>query len=129
MSSLVDTDLLIDGLHDSSTALALLERLAPAGLAVSIISLGELFEGAYLLEDSETHLAGLRTFLAGYRILPLNEQIMSRFAQERATLRRHGLLIPDFDLLIAATALEHELTLVTRNRRHFERVQGLQLLP
>jgi predicted nucleic acid-binding protein len=43
-------------------------------------------------------------------------------------LRRQGNLIPDFDLLIAATALRHDLTLVTRDTAHFERIEGLQLL-
>jgi predicted nucleic acid-binding protein len=36
-------------------------------------------------------------------------------------------LIPDVDLLIAATALEEDLTLVTRNTRHFERIPDLKL--
>jgi predicted nucleic acid-binding protein len=45
----------------------------------------------------------------------------------RAALRQQGLLIPDMDLLIAATALEHDLTLVTRNQRHFVRLPGLQM--
>ena len=42
-------------------------------------------------------------------------------------LRRQGQLIPDLDLLIAATALAHDLTLVTRNRHHFERIPDLRL--
>ena len=45
----------------------------------------------------------------------------------RAFLRRQGQLIPDLDLLIAATALAHDLTLVTRNRRHFSRILSLRL--
>lgn len=44
-------------------------------------------------------------------------------------LRAEGRLIPDFDVVIAATALAHDLTLVTRNRRHFDRIAGLTLLP
>ncbi len=38
-------------------------------------------------------------------------------------------MIPDFDVVIAATALAHDLTLVTRNRRHFDRIAGLAILP
>ena len=52
---------------------------------------------------------------------------MTRFANHRARLRNTGLLIPDFDLAIAATALEHDLTLITHNRRHFGRIDGLRL--
>jgi predicted nucleic acid-binding protein len=52
---------------------------------------------------------------------------MLRFAEVRSFLRRRGQLIPDFDLLIAATALHHDLTLLTFNRRHFLRVPDLKL--
>ena len=52
---------------------------------------------------------------------------MRRFAAVRGQLRRDGNLIGDMDLLIASTALVNNLTLVTRNRRHFDRVPGLEL--
>jgi hypothetical protein len=44
-----------------------------------------------------------------------------------SVLRRRGQLIPDFDLLIGATALHHELTVLTINRRDFERIPGLRI--
>ena len=50
---------------------------------------------------------------------------MKIFAELRSDLRRQGQLISDFDLLIAATAVHKGLTLITRNRRHFERVANL----
>jgi predicted nucleic acid-binding protein len=52
---------------------------------------------------------------------------MQHFGRLRALLRQQGNLIPDFDLLIAATVLEQDSMLVTRNRRHFERIPGIQL--
>jgi predicted nucleic acid-binding protein len=51
---------------------------------------------------------------------------MERFAFIRADLRRRGQLIPDLELLIAATALHHDLTLLTRNVRHFDRIPELR---
>jgi len=59
--------------------------------------------------------------------LPLNRAILERFGVLRGDLSRRGLTIGDFDLLIAATALHHDLTLVTRNRRHFSRIPSLRL--
>jgi len=127
MSYLIDTDLIIDALHDHSSALDLLDRLVPSGLAISILTLGELYEGVHRSADPAAHRVGMHQFLDGYRIIGLDDPTMDRFARERATLRQQGLLIPDFDLLIAATALAHQLTLVTRNTRHFQRIPTLQL--
>jgi tRNA(fMet)-specific endonuclease VapC len=49
------------------------------------------------------------------------------FGRERGRLRADGMLIGDSDLWIAATALQYHLTLLTNNRRHFERIDGLRL--
>ena len=49
------------------------------------------------------------------------------FGKARGALRASGNLVGDFDLLIGAAALRHDLTLMTNNRRHVERVEGLRL--
>lgn len=59
--------------------------------------------------------------------LGLDESTMETFGRVRNYLRRRGQLIPDFDLLIASTALQHDLTLLTRNTRHFARIPNLRL--
>lgn len=127
MSYLVDTDWIIDGLAGGPVVLQTLDRLASDGLAVSLVTVGEVFEGAYRSSDPAARLRSYRRFLSGYQILPPTESIMERFAWLRATLRSQGALIPDFDLLIAATALDYSLTLVSRNQRHFNRIPGLEL--
>ena len=127
MRYLVDSDWLIDAFLGIPTAVNLLARLRGEGLAVSIISYGELLEGALGAPDPEAELARFRRFLARLAVLPLDEATMERFARIRAELRRRGQLIPDLDLLIAATALDADLTLVTRNVRHFERIAELKL--
>ena len=91
------------------------------------MTVGEVYEGAFSNPDPEAHLASLRRFLAAFRVLPLTDPIMEGFAHTRADLRRQGMLIPDLDLLIAATALHHDLTLLTRNLRHFSRIPDLKL--
>ena len=64
----------------------------------------------------------LRQFLEAFPILSLNDAIMETFARIRVPLRRQGLLIPDLDMIIAATAIAYDLTLLSRNRRHFQRI-------
>jgi len=61
--------------------------------------------------------------------LGLNLDIMARYADIRRYLRPQNQLIGDVDTLIAATALEHDLTVVTNNARHFQRVPGLRSIP
>jgi predicted nucleic acid-binding protein len=124
---LVDTDWIIDCLYGRNDAAETLLRLAQDGLAVSLMTYGELYQGAYYARDPQTALRGLRVFLRGKRLLPLNRAIVERFGVLRGDLTRRGLRIGDFDVLIAATALHHDLTLLTRNQRHFSRIAGLRL--
>ncbi|HEY8685044.1 MAG TPA: type II toxin-antitoxin system VapC family toxin [Chloroflexota bacterium] len=125
MRYLIDTDWLIDVLRDVAASIRVLDRLREHGLAVSIISAGEVYEGAILASNPSARLSDYRQFLAAFVTVPLTHSTMERFAELRAQLRRKGNLIPDFDLLIAATALEHDIILVTRNVRHFERIPEL----
>ena len=127
MRYLVDTDILIDALNGRVDAGDWIAAHAADGLAISIVSIGEIYEGAYHTADPAGHVATLRQFLHDFRKLTLTEAIMDIFARERAALRRQGQLIPDMDLLIAATALAHDLTLATRNTRHFARVPHLRV--
>jgi tRNA(fMet)-specific endonuclease VapC len=62
-----------------------------------------------------------------FPVLPVTEPIIEVFAEHRAQLRAQGTMIADLDLLIASTALYHDLDLVTRNLRHFRRVPGLRI--
>jgi predicted nucleic acid-binding protein len=117
---LLDNDWIIDVLVGRvPAAREALDRLSDQGLAVSIITVGELYDGAFGYPDTARRLASFRAFLAPFPIVDLNEPIMELFARERARLRQAGMLVPDFDLLIAATALHYDLTLLTRNVRHF----------
>jgi tRNA(fMet)-specific endonuclease VapC len=124
---LVDTDWVIDAFIGTPTCVQLLDRLSNDGLGVSITTSGELFEGAFSVPDPQIYLAQFRVPLNRFTTAPLSDSIMEVFARTRAQLRRSGQLIPDMDLLIAATAQDAGLVLVTRSRRHFERVPDLML--
>jgi len=105
----------------------LLARLGDDGLAVSIIAVAEIYEGAFGTPDPQATLDGFRAFLSDFAILPVTDPIVEQFARLRATLRRQGQSITDMDLLIAATAIAEDLTLITRNVRHFARLPDLQI--
>ena len=127
MKYLVDSDWIVDCLHGNQSAVQTLRELAPQGLAVSIISVAELYEGAYGQVDPAAHLSTLRTFLRAFTTLTITDSIADRFARVRARLRREGRAPPDFDLLIGATALDEGLEVLTRNVRHFRRIEGLAI--
>ncbi len=128
MRYLVDTDWAIDHLHQVSRVVRRLEELARYGLALSVISLAELYDGVLGSHNPQNDERLLRRFLASVEVLPLDESTCRVFAQERRRLRASGALIGDLDLLIGATAIRHNLTLLTNNRRHFERLQGLNII-
>ena len=121
---LVDTDWTIHYLNGRESIIERLQALQPAGLALSIISLAELYEGVLYSIDPVANERALQLphRRRGGRHRPRHAR---RFGQERGRLRAAGLLIADADLLIGSTALTHGLILLTNNRRHFERREGL----
>lgn len=128
MRYLVDTDWLVEYLKGKPHIVSRLNELARQGAGISLITYGEVYEGIYFGRNRARHEAG---FLGALRILdlvPLDQSIMEEFAQVRGELRSQGQLIGDFDILIAATALRHELTLATGNTRHYARIARLKLL-
>lgn len=128
MTYLVDTDWVIDYLKGKQSAHDLLTRLSADGIAISLITYGEVFEGIYFGGRQQAAEFGFAQFLEIADVLSLTKPIMKRFARVRGELRKRGQSISDTDLLIAATALEYDLILVTRNVSHFERIPNLELL-
>lgn len=127
MSYLIETDRVVDWLQGRSDAVELVRKLASEGLAVSLITYGEVYEGIYYGRDPRWREREFQNFLRYVDVLPLSRRILQRFARERGQLRGQGQLIADLDLLIASTALHHNLVLVTRNLRHYRRVPNLEL--
>lgn len=127
MSYLVDTDWVVEYLKGREPAATSLPQLRHDGLAVSLITFGEVYEGIYSGRDPERYEEIFLRFLRRAQVLPLNRTILRHFALIRGQLRSRGQLIGDLDLLIAATALHHDLTLVTHNLRHFSHIPNLKL--
>ncbi len=123
----IDTDWVIDHLNQSARVVTRLKELRPQGLAFSLVSLAELSEGGQYSRDLEQSQQALDAFLEEVSVLGIDEEICTIFGRERGRLRKAGQLIGDFDLLIAATGLHYGLTVLTNNRQHCERVEGLQI--
>ena len=103
-------------------------KIGAPQLAVSIVSVAELYEGVFRANDPAAAEQALVLFLADKTILPITHDIGRLFGEHRARLRQKNQLIGDVDLLIAATCLHHDLTLLTTNRKHFQRIPGLRIV-
>lgn len=127
MRYLLDTDWIIQTLVGRGSAGRALRQLTPGQTAISLVSVAEIYEGAFGSPNPQGHLVTFRHFVSQYHLLLPDDPIAERFAEIRAFLRRRGDLIPDFDIMIAATALHHDLTVLTFNVRHFQRIPDLKL--
>ncbi len=126
---IVDTDWVIHYLNGHSQIISVLQGLLHEGLALSLISLAELYEGLYGSTDPEGSERSLDDFLRAVTVIVgLDQETCRQFGRERARLRAANRMIGDFDLLIGCTALRHHLTLLTNNRRHFEALDGLEIV-
>lgn len=127
---LLDADIAIDRLDRLPAVVDVVGGLASDGIAISVVSYMEIRHGILRRHDSAAGLSALRVLLAGLAHLEVTLEIGTRCAEIRADLQRRGGSIRPraLDLLIAATAIEHDLTLVTRNVADYGDVPGLRLL-
>lgn len=124
MSYLLDTNVIseLQRRHPHPNVLRWVARHDSSALHLSVLTLGEIRKGAELQADPERR-ARLQDWLendlgtwAGHRILPVDASVADRWGRLAA---HAGRTLPTIDSLIAATALRHGLTLVTRNLRDF----------
>ena len=129
MPYLIDTDWVIDHLANVPEAVQLLDRLASEGIAISIIAYMEVYQGVERSPNPKEAQAKLQAFLQSVPILPLSPAVARRCARLREALKKRGKRVNTraLDLVIAATALEYDLTLVTRNVEDYEDITDLKL--
>lgn len=122
----LDTDLCIELLRHNDTVIS--HRLARhEPVAVSFMTAAELYYGASKSADPEHNLRTVSAFLNVVEVVESSDSLVERFGRLKAELERAGQVLPDADLLIAATALSVGGSLATGNGRHFGRIQGLTI--
>jgi len=124
---LLDTDWAIHYLNGHAGIVSRLNELKEQGLALSVISLAELYEGVYYSTVPERNEKQLNDMLKGVMLIGISAETCKLFGKERGRLRSSQRTVGDFDLLIGVTARQHSLTLLTNNRRHFEVIEGLTI--
>ncbi|MCD8538513.1 MAG: PIN domain-containing protein [Leadbetterella sp.] len=94
--------------------------------AISEITLAELVFGAENSINPQRNLSIVEEFVSQLTVLPIYTSIYL-YGKEKARLRKSGIMISDFDLLIGCTSIERNLIMVTENLKEFERIEGIKI--
>lgn len=126
MKFLADTDVVIYHLRGKKE---IPQSVFKQGLAISVITQGELLYGAYKSQQKEKTLNIIKNFLFDLMvpILPLNDASLHEYARLKCELELEGRPLDDFDLLIGSTAITQSLILLTNNLKHFNRIPKLKI--
>ncbi|HLH75118.1 MAG TPA: type II toxin-antitoxin system VapC family toxin [Chloroflexota bacterium] len=128
---MIDTNWVIPHLVGDPKATELLMALAADGIAISVITYLEAFQGTLREPDLTLAQKRLTIFLEATPLLLVTPEVARRCAQVRETLRLQNKRVRPraLDLLIAATALAYNLILVTQNAQDYDDIPGLFLYP
>lgn len=121
--TLLDTSALIDFLIDGENGGAVERLISEGRAATSAICVYELFAGA----KSEEHRADREVLIGAIEVIPIDTAIARRAARLYTDLRARGVTIDNEDVLLGATAVEHDLPLLTCNAAHFTHIPGVRL--
>jgi predicted nucleic acid-binding protein len=122
---LLDTDICIEFLRNNKKVVGLIRGFKE--LHISAVTLSELFFGIYNSNNEKKHKAKIADFLSNVSLLETNFSISNNFGKIKTSLKNKGFLAGDFDMMNAAFALTYDMTLVTRNIRHFKNIDGIKL--
>ena len=130
MNYLLDADATIDHFAGEPGIAALFPTLAQAGIGLAETTLVELYTGVFRGADPVAAERQFRAFLRTVTVLPLARRVTVRAARIRADLLTRNLSVRSraYDILAAAFALEHQLTIVTSNTRDYRGITGLTQL-
>ncbi len=124
---LLDTDTIIFSLKGHEAIKKNLQKHFEDPMKICVITLMELYFGAYKSEKVTGNLAKIRTIENAFEIISIGRESADIFGMLKASLEKSGTPLDDFDLIIASCALSHNLILVTNNIKHFDKVEGLRL--
>lgn len=118
---LLDTNICVFLLRGKFDIDSQIERVKIENCCISEITVAELLYGAACSNDATGNLISVKKFCSEIDVIPISNSL-EIYASQKAELRRKGLLIDDFDLLIGCTAIGHGLILVSDNTKHFDRL-------
>ena len=128
---LLDTNTLIEFNAEHPSVVSHVLAVGPENCCLSVISLHELYYGAYYAKTKkeayfEKEIKMINKLLEKFSVIPLPYNADS-YARIKNELRENGILIDEFDMLIAGQAMNEDLIVVTDNLKHFNRIKRLKV--
>lgn len=127
MHYLIDTNIIIYRLKNLGNVNANFLKNTDNHMSLSVISYGELVFGAKKSKAVEKNMETVNAIKSIFPLLEITSEIMNIFGEIKAYTQKIGKTIDDMDLLIAATAITNNFTLVTHNMKHFENIPNLKV--
>ncbi len=126
MKYLLDTNICIHFFRGNFNLIDIIENIGIENCAISEITLAELIFGAENSKYPDKNFQLIETLSEQVAILPIIDAIRE-YGKQKVRLRKIGLMISDFDLLIGTTALVNNLIMVTENVKEFDRIKKIKL--
>ncbi|WP_293305413.1 type II toxin-antitoxin system VapC family toxin [Pedobacter sp. UBA5917] len=121
---LLDTNI-ISALFKGDVSVA--NHIDKSEVYLSSIIVGELCYGAEYSTKIEENIANIKQLISTYNVLSVDEETSFIYGKIKADLRKKGTPIPENDIWIASSAIQHKLKLSTRDK-HFQEIKGLKIL-
>jgi tRNA(fMet)-specific endonuclease VapC len=123
---LLDTNIciyFIKGLYELNRKI---EAVGPTNCFISEMTVAELKYGVENSKTPELMRPIVEAFIPKFAVIPVYDAL-DVYAAEKARLRRQGLILDDFDILIGATAIVNNMALVSNNQKHMNRLANIKL--
>lgn len=119
----IDANVVIDYFRGKNNLLS--QLMEKENVSISVIVIGELLFGAENSLQIKKHLAQIKELLSKVNVIEIDYETALVYGKIRADLRKKGTPIPENDIWIAASAMQHDFTLIT-NDKHFSTINLLK---
>ena len=123
---ILDTDFLISLLRGDESTKSMMEKLSREdSYATTVVNVFEVLIGAYRTKTERTTRDRIQNFVRSIDVIDLSADVADQAAKIQAALMDKGELLEARDVLVAAVASKYKASVVTRNIKHFSRIEGV----